>query len=185
MRNWTTARKLFWSTACWMRNLAKASAGRTANRRVQAICGKDSTGQDYFALLETFHVGNCNIALPTLSARCSLRRTVCKPGIVGCIMPLSATGRQCWQERSRGLSGRGSARSTDHYRWQISRFVVQGAVVLYRVAETIKSGALNLLHSEKFRSLDEYMIQKADWEANRAEYLQRARLEGFTDCRPP
>lgn len=49
------------------------------------------------------------------------------------------------------------------------------ALLFVEVAEAIKSGALNLLHSEKFRSLDEYMIQKADWEANRAEYLQRAR----------
>jgi hypothetical protein len=42
---------------------------------------------------------------------------------------------------------------------------------------------LNLFHLEKFRSLDEYLIQKADWEANRAEYLQRAQLEGFADCK--
>lgn len=57
------------------------------------------------------------------------------------------------------------------------------ALFFVEVAEAIKSGALNLLHSEKFRSLDEYMIPKADWEANRAEYLQRARLEGFADCK--
>ncbi|MBD9363791.1 Tn3 family transposase [Methylomonas fluvii] len=57
------------------------------------------------------------------------------------------------------------------------------ALFFVEVAEAIKSGALNLLHSEKFRSLDEYMIQKADWEVNRAEYLQRARLEGFADCK--
>ena len=57
------------------------------------------------------------------------------------------------------------------------------ALFFVEVAEAIKSGALNLLHSEKFRSLDEYMIQKADWEANRAEYLQRAQLEGFADCK--
>jgi hypothetical protein len=37
------------------------------------------------------------------------------------------------------------------------------ALFFVEVAEAIKSGALNLLHSEKFRSLDEYMIQKADW----------------------
>jgi hypothetical protein len=47
------------------------------------------------------------------------------------------------------------------------------------IADAIKSGALNLLHSEKYRSLDEYLIPKADWEARRAEYLQRAQLEGF------
>jgi TnpA family transposase len=57
------------------------------------------------------------------------------------------------------------------------------ALFFVEVAEAIKSGALNLLHSEKFRSLDEYLIQKVDWEANRAEYLQRAQLEGFADCK--
>lgn len=57
------------------------------------------------------------------------------------------------------------------------------ALFFVEVAEAIKSGALNLLHSEKFRSLDEYMIKKADWEANRADYLQRAQLEGFADCK--
>ena len=56
-------------------------------------------------------------------------------------------------------------------------------VLLYiAVADAIKSGALNLLHSEKYRSLDDYLIPKADWEANREDYLQRAQLEKFADC---
>jgi flagellar biosynthesis chaperone FliJ len=57
------------------------------------------------------------------------------------------------------------------------------ALLFVEVADAIKSGALNLVHSEKYRSLDEYLIPKADWEANRGEYLQRAQLEGFADCR--
>jgi len=51
------------------------------------------------------------------------------------------------------------------------------------IADAIKSGSLNLLHSEKYRSLDDYLIQKADWKINRANYLQRAQLEPFADCR--
>jgi len=57
------------------------------------------------------------------------------------------------------------------------------ALLFVEIAEAIKSGALNLVHSEKYRSLDEYLIPKADWEAHRAEYLQRAQLEGFADCK--
>ena len=57
------------------------------------------------------------------------------------------------------------------------------ALLFVEIAEAIKSGALNLAHSEKYRSLDEYLIPKADWEARRAEYLQRAQLEGFADCK--
>jgi Domain of unknown function (DUF4158) len=57
-------------------------------------------------------------------------------------------------------------------------------VLLYvEIAEAIKSGALNLIHSEKYRSLDEYLIPKAEWDAHRTEYVQRAQLEGFADCK--
>ena len=40
------------------------------------------------------------------------------------------------------------------------------------IADAIKSGALNLEHSGKYRALDEYLIPKEDWNAHRAEYLQ-------------
>ncbi len=57
-------------------------------------------------------------------------------------------------------------------------------VLLYvEIADAIKSGSLNLAHSEKYRSLDDYMIPKADWDARRAEYLQQAQLQEFADCR--
>ena len=57
------------------------------------------------------------------------------------------------------------------------------ALLYVEIAEAIKSGTLNLVHSEKYRSLDEYLIPKADWEANRAEYLQRAQLDDFSNCK--
>ena len=56
-------------------------------------------------------------------------------------------------------------------------------VLLYvEIADAIKSGSLNLTHSEKYRSLDDYMIPKADWDARRAVNvhppLHRQRQEG-------
>jgi TnpA family transposase len=57
------------------------------------------------------------------------------------------------------------------------------ALLYVEIADAIKSGALNLIHSEKYRSLDEYLIPKAEWDAHRAEYLQRAQLDRFADCR--
>jgi TnpA family transposase len=57
------------------------------------------------------------------------------------------------------------------------------ALLYVETAEAIKSGGLNLVHSEKYRSLDEYLIPKAEWDARRAEYLQRAQLEDFADCK--
>ena len=62
------------------------------------------------------------------------------------------------------------------------RLSLYKVLLFIEIANAIKSGALNLVHSEKYRSLDEYLIPKGDWEAHRAEYLQRAQLEGFANC---
>ena len=57
------------------------------------------------------------------------------------------------------------------------------ALLYIEVAAALKSGALNLVHSEKYRPLDDYLIPKADWIRHRAEYLRRAPLEAFADGR--
>lgn len=56
-------------------------------------------------------------------------------------------------------------------------------LLFVHVAEAIKSGALNLIHSEKYRSLDDYLIPKNEWGKHRAEYLERAKLTEFADCK--
>ena len=64
------------------------------------------------------------------------------------------------------------------------RLSLYKALLYVSIADAIKSGVLNLIHSEKYRALDEYLIPKADWDANRDEYLRRAELEEFADCKP-
>jgi len=56
------------------------------------------------------------------------------------------------------------------------------ALLFLTLAEAIKAGAVNLKHSYKYRSLDDYLLPKAAWTAHRAEYLQRADLLGVADC---
>lgn len=56
-------------------------------------------------------------------------------------------------------------------------------LLFVHVAQAIKSGALNLIHSEKYRSLDDYLILKNEWEKHRTEYLERAKLTEFADCK--
>jgi len=48
--------------------------------------------------------------------------------------------------------------------------LLSGGLDSYTAAAAIKAGALNLVHSEKYRSLDDYLIPKADWAARRDEY---------------
>jgi TnpA family transposase len=57
------------------------------------------------------------------------------------------------------------------------------ALLYVEIAEAIKSGELNLLHSDKYRSLEEYLIPKTEWDGHRAQYLHRAQLEDFADCK--
>jgi Domain of unknown function (DUF4158)/Resolvase, N terminal domain/Tn3 transposase DDE domain len=76
--------------------------------------------------------------------------------------------------------GQRAALTTPDGKFRVSLY----KVLLYvSIAEAIKSGALNLAQSEKYRALDEYLIPKADWDAHRADYLRRAQLEEFADCK--
>ncbi|MBI1928948.1 Tn3 family transposase [Candidatus Poribacteria bacterium] len=54
-------------------------------------------------------------------------------------------------------------------------------LLFVKIAQAIKGGALNLRHSYKYRSLDDYLIPKGDWLAHRDAYLQRADLTGVAE----
>jgi hypothetical protein len=55
-------------------------------------------------------------------------------------------------------------------------------LLFQHVARGAKSGGLNLMHSYRYRSLDEYMIAKERWLKQKAGYLKQARLEKLADC---
>ncbi len=55
------------------------------------------------------------------------------------------------------------------------------ALLFVKIAQAIKGGLLNFEHSYKYRSLDDYLIPKTDFLANREVYLQRADLTEFAD----
>jgi TnpA family transposase len=57
------------------------------------------------------------------------------------------------------------------------------ALLFIKTAQAIKSGSINLLHSAKYRSLEDYLIPKADWDTHRGTYLERANLTDFADCK--
>ncbi len=56
------------------------------------------------------------------------------------------------------------------------------AMLFLKIAEAVKAGSLNLMLSYKYQSLDDYLIPKKDWDANREEYLERAELVQASDC---
>ena len=55
------------------------------------------------------------------------------------------------------------------------------ALLFLHVQSAIKSGTLNLVHSYKYRPLDDYLIDRERWERDRDQLLERAGLQGFTD----
>lgn len=62
------------------------------------------------------------------------------------------------------------------------RISLYKALLYIEIANAIKSGVLNMVYSEKYRSLDDYLIPKDLWMKNRNEYLQRAELSQYADC---
>lgn len=57
-------------------------------------------------------------------------------------------------------------------------------LLFIHIAQAIKGGVLNLQHSYKYRSMDDYLIPKHAWEADKDTYLQRADLTEIAEgCR--
>lgn len=56
------------------------------------------------------------------------------------------------------------------------------ALLFGATAEALKAGALNVRHSHKYRSLEDYLIPLRDWQAAQSEYLAQADLTRFADC---
>jgi len=56
------------------------------------------------------------------------------------------------------------------------------ALLFIKVAEAVKAGVLNVRHSYKYRSLDDYLVPQEAWRSARQEYLDRAGLTAVADC---
>jgi hypothetical protein len=57
------------------------------------------------------------------------------------------------------------------------------ALLFLHVQNGIKSGALNLEHSYKYRPLDDYLIDRDRWQRDQQKLIERAGLEEFVDPR--
>jgi TnpA family transposase len=63
------------------------------------------------------------------------------------------------------------------------RISLYKALLFLHVQSGIKSGALNLEHSYKYRPLDDYLIDRARWQHDKRQLIERAGLEAFVDPR--
>lgn len=64
---------------------------------------------------------------------------------------------------------------------QVSRISLYKAFLFMHIQSGIKSGALNLKHSYKYRPLDDYLIDRDRWDQNRDSLLDRAGLMGVIE----
>ena len=62
------------------------------------------------------------------------------------------------------------------------RISLYKTMLFIKIAVAIKSGQLNLIHSYKYRSLDEYLIQKDKWNNEKIDYLERSDLSEFDNA---
>ncbi len=66
----------------------------------------------------------------------------------------------------------------------VLRVPLYKALLFIKIAEALKGGVLNLRHSYKYRSLDDYLIAKQAWDTHREAYLQRAELTAVAAWQP-
>ena len=57
------------------------------------------------------------------------------------------------------------------------------ALLFLEVATAVKSGALYVEESYRYRSLDDYLIPMDEWKRHRVDYLEQADLAEASDCR--
>lgn len=62
-------------------------------------------------------------------------------------------------------------------KWRPSLYKV---LLFMKVADAIKAGELNLLHSYRYLSIDDYLISKIVWQNNREDYILRAGIGHLT-----
>src|SRR4029077_11690201 len=55
------------------------------------------------------------------------------------------------------------------------------ALLFLHVQNGIKSGALNLEYSYKYRPLDDYLLDRARWQRDKQQLIERAELEAFVN----
>lgn len=63
-----------------------------------------------------------------------------------------------------------------NFRISLYKFLLFGKIV-----SAIKSGALNLRHSYRYRAFDDYLIPQDVWDVRKVEFLERAGLKKFED----
>lgn len=54
-------------------------------------------------------------------------------------------------------------------------------LLFMHVSDAIKSGELNLKHSYRYLSIDEYLVNKATWEKDKSQLLESTGLQNFND----
>lgn len=91
----------------------------------------------------------------------------------GVITPMAPLGFLEPQEQQAVLDEKGAIRAP-----------LYKVLLFIKIAQAIKGGVLNLQHSYKYRSLDDYLIPKHDWETHRDVYLKRADLTEYAHCQP-
>ncbi len=54
--------------------------------------------------------------------------------------------------------------------------------LFFEIANSIKAGDLNLIHSYKYKPFDNYLILKEDWKVNKEYFIKKAGLGEFQNC---
>ena len=159
--------------------LAASAERRAAGASLKDEVEADLRDTDYDAVLEDRSTRMQNRASPILKALSWCGEPGAEPLLEaighykrkdGAIDRNAPTGFLTAAERSAVFEGK-------------FRVSLYKALLFLHVMGAIKSGTLNLVHSYKYRSLDDYLISRECWESERAALLERAGLTAFAEPR--
>ncbi|MBA3768039.1 MAG: DUF4158 domain-containing protein, partial [Acidobacteria bacterium] len=148
-------------------------------KSVAASAGEDA---DYYALLGRKSLKLQN-RVSDIVRYVEFNATTAAPEIVAAI--------QHFQHKNGEIEGQAplaflSAREQELVFDEAGKFRVSlyKALLFISIADALKAGTLNLIHSHKYRPLDDYLLPKQRWQELRAECLGRAELTHIADPQP-
>lgn len=157
-----------------------SSVRQEVEETTDELCGtsiRDTDEADYFAFLEARSVKLQNKASEIVKSvefegpellMSAIRHYKEKGGFLGQSPPMQFLNSD---ERALIHDGHGKLRTS-----------LYKALLFIRMADAIRSGALNVAESVKYRTLDDYLIPMQEWTKNRPELLRLADVTGVAAC---
>lgn len=137
-----------------------------------------SSNQTYFDALESISIKLQN-KVSSLTKHLTFNPSTSSPDLITAINYFSSVDGNLDQKAPTDFLTQGEKDAL--YKQKKLRVSLYKVLLFSHMADAIKSGHLNVLHSYKYRAIHEYLIDEQIWDSQRKDLLERAGLTHFCD----